>query len=147
LFVPLGLDVIQFHMNFPASKEDLVQMMQAALDYGKKTGLPVWLTEWQRLRTSGSGFGKEKIAASERGTDYASVASTIHEYPVGNFFWCLMVKRAYLRGQRLNGTVNGLFWPDGSVTSLKDARAIAGDPALKLKERPLPSDFGTEAME
>ncbi|MES2391000.1 MAG: hypothetical protein V4555_05125 [Acidobacteriota bacterium] len=30
--------------------------------------------------------------------------------------------------------MNGLFWPDGSVTSLRDARAIAGDDHLKLKK-------------
>ena len=145
-FIPLGLDIIQYHMNFPRTTTELVDMTKSALALGQETGLPVWLTEWQRLRTSGSGFGKEKISVDERGTDYASLASTVREYPVGSFFWCLMVKRAYLRGQRLNGTVNGLFWPDGSVTSLKDARAIANDPKLQLKEKPFTAEFGTEAV-
>jgi hypothetical protein len=45
-----------------------------------------------------------------------------------------MIKRAYLPSQRANGTVNGVFWPDGSVWSLADARAIANDPKLDLKE-------------
>lgn len=36
-----------------------------------------------------------------------------------------MVKRAYLRPQRTKGSVNGLFWPDGSVVSANNARAIA----------------------
>lgn len=58
-----------------------------------------------------------------------------------------MVKRAYLRGQCLNGTVNGLFRPDGSVTSLKDAQAIVNNPKLKLKEKPFPPDFGAEAVQ
>jgi hypothetical protein len=147
LFVPLGLDIIQFHLNFPSSTAELVTAIKSALAFGQKTGLPVWLTEWQRLRTSASGFGKEKISQEERVTDYSSMASTIREYPVGSFFWCLMVKRAYLRGQRLNGTVNGLFWPDGSVTSLKDARAIANNPNLQLKEKPFPANYGTEALQ
>lgn len=30
-------------------------------------------------------FGKEKMSVQERGTDYASMASIIREYPVGNF--------------------------------------------------------------
>jgi hypothetical protein len=53
-----------------------------------------------------------------------------------------MVKRAYLKGQRMNGTINGVFWPDGSVTSLKDAREIARNPTLQLKERPVPAIVG-----
>jgi hypothetical protein len=61
---------------------------------------------------------------------------------MGSFFWSLMVKRAYLKGQRANGTVNGLFWPDGAVASLKDAQAIAEDPHLHLRERPIPAGFG-----
>jgi Cellulase (glycosyl hydrolase family 5) len=146
LFIPLGLDIIQYHVNFPRDTEELVTMTKSALALGEKTGLPVWLTEWQRLRTSASGFGAEKISAAERTSDYASMAATIREYPVGSFFWCLMAKRAYLKGQRLNGTVNGLFWPDGSVTSLKDARAIANDPKLQLKETPFPANYGMEAV-
>jgi hypothetical protein len=146
LFIPLGLDIIQFHLNFPHDNNALVTSIQSAMALGKETGLPVWLTEWQRLRTSASGFGKEKIMAADRGPDYASMAGTIREYPIGSFFWCLMVKRAYLRGQRLNGTVNGLFWPDGSVASLKDAQAIANDPKLDLKETPIPPEYGMEAV-
>jgi hypothetical protein len=147
LFIPLGLNIIQYHDNFPKNTDELVNSTKAGIALGQQTGLPVWLTEWQRIRTSASGFGKEKISPDERGPDYASLASTVREYPIGSFFWCLMAKRAYLRGQRFNGTVNGLFWPDGSVTSLKDARAIANDPKLKLKESPFPSTFGMEAVQ
>ncbi len=146
MFLPLGLDIVQFHDNFPKTAEEFEGRITEALAFGKEHNLPVWLTEWQRMRTSASGFGKEKISAEERGTDYASLAPIVQKYPVGSFFWCLMVKRAYLRGQRLNGTVNGLFWPDGSVTSVKDARAIAADPKLKLPEKSFPADFGMEAV-
>jgi hypothetical protein len=46
-----------------------------------------------------------------------------------------------LKGQRANGTANGLFWPDGAVTSLKDAQAIAEYPHLQLRQRPIPASF------
>ena len=46
-----------------------------------------------------------------------------------------MIKRAYLPPQRAQGTVNGLFWEDGSVWSLRDARAIANDQLLRIPVR------------
>lgn len=147
LFIPLGLDIIQYHDNFPRDTAELIAYTKAALALGGQAGLPVWLTEWQRIRSSATGFGKQRIAEAERTPDYASLAGTVREYPVGSFFWCLMAKRAYLRGQRLQGTVNGLFWPDGSVTSLQDARAIANDPKLLLRETPFPDQWGKEAMQ
>lgn len=119
--VPLGLDIIEFHDNFPPNAQSLVESIKNALAVGQKTGLPAWLTEWQRARASGSGFGKQKISADEIMTDYSSLAPTVYAYPVGSFFWSLMVKKAYLRSQREKGTVNGLFWPEGAVTSMKDA--------------------------
>jgi hypothetical protein len=140
-FIPLGLNVIEFHDNFPPSIQAFEDSARDAIALGQKAHLPVWLTEWQRVRVSGSGFSGPKIAADERMTDYASMASTVHSLPMGSFFWSLMVKRAYLKGQRANGTVNGLFWPDGAVTSLKDAQAIADDPHLRLRERPIPANF------
>jgi len=45
-----------------------------------------------------------------------------------------MIKPAYLPPQRAQGTINGLFWTDGSVWSLSDARAISGDSLLKIPE-------------
>ena len=144
-FIPLGLDIIEFHDNFPGSTADLTDSVHEALAVGEKAGLPVWLTEWQRVRTGGSGFGGQGIAKTEAMTDYASLAPTVYSQPVAAFFWSLMVKRAYLKSQREAGTINGLFWPDGAVESLKDARAIAADPTLKLKERPIPADYNETA--
>lgn len=141
-FVPLGLDLIEFHDNYPQSVDQLRGRIDQALAFGKSAGLPVWLAEWQRVRPGGSGWGAEKVSGSDSGIDYASLAPVVRQYPMGNFFWSLMVKRAYLKVQRLKGTVNGLFWPDGSVASLRDARAIAGDPSLDLRERPIPAGFG-----
>ena len=134
-FVPLGLNVIELHDNFPQSLEAFEAGITNALALGKQYNLPVWVTEWQRLRPSGSGFDNQKLTAAETLPDYASLAASVQKYPVGNFFWSLMVKRAYLQSQRAKGTVNGLFWPDGSVWSLADARAIAKDPALNFTEK------------
>ena len=141
-FIPLGLDVVEFHNNFPPNVQAFTSSIKDAVDLGQKAGLPVWLTEWQRVRASGAGFSGPKIADSERMTDYVSLAPTVHSFPIGNFFWSLMVKRAYLKGQRANGTINGLFWPDGAVSSLKDAQAIANDQQLHLRERPITAHFG-----
>lgn len=134
-YIPLGLDVIEFHYNFPTSLKSFETSITNAMAVGKKHHLPVWLTEWQRLRVGGNGWGKTKISESAAMPDYASLAPIVHKYPVANFFWSLMIKRAYLPPQRAQGTVNGLFWPDGSVWSLKDARAIAEDPTLSLPEK------------
>lgn len=140
-FIPLGLDIMEFHDNFPPRTRALAKSIKSELAAGQKAGLPVWLTEWQRVRKSGSGFGKQAVAAGELMPNYASLAPTVRSYPVGSFFWCLMVKRAYLKGQREKGTVNGLFWLDGAVESLKDAQTIADDPALHLHERPISASF------
>jgi hypothetical protein len=141
-FIPLGLDIIEFHDNFPQSGDKLEQDIQAALALGTKDNLPVWLTEWQWVRRNASGFDKKEVAATETTPNYASLAAIVQKYPMGNFFWSLMIKRAYLPPQRVKGTINGLFWPDGSVWSVVDGRAIAKEPALDLTERhSLPPDF------
>ncbi|MBS1813897.1 MAG: cellulase family glycosylhydrolase [Acidobacteria bacterium] len=140
-FVPYGLDIVEIHNNFPKSTQQLQKQIEEALAFGKKHNLPVWLTEWQRVRPSGSGWGDQKLTKEELDIDYASMAATVHKYPIGNFFWSLMVKPSYLVPQRRKGTVSGIFWPDGSVWKLKDARAVADDPTLTLKEKPLPANY------
>ncbi|NYT40684.1 cellulase family glycosylhydrolase [Sphingomonas sp. R-74633] len=140
--IPLGIDIIEIHNNFPRDPADMKNAIEQAMAVGKEANLPVWLTEWQRVRPGGNGRGGKGIANAERGPDYASLASTVNAYPVATFFWSVMVKPAYLQRQRHIGTVNGLFWPDGSVVSLKDARAIAEDPKLVLREKPIPETFG-----
>jgi len=143
-FLPFGIDILEFHQNFPKDTAQMRHDIEAAMAIGKQVGKPVWLTEWQRTRPTATGFGKETITAAERGPNYSSLAATVNGYPVATFFWSLMVKRAYLRPQRTKGTVNGLFWPDGSVVSANDARAIADDPTLMIRERPM-GTFGMEA--
>lgn len=134
-YIPLGLDLMEFHDNFPSTQSGFEASIMHAIEVGRANHMSVWLTEWQRLRPDGNGWGKTRISGTETMPDYASLAPIVHKYPIANFFWSLMVRRAYLPPQRRQGTVNGLFWPDGSVWSLQDARAIAEDPTLKLSQK------------
>ncbi len=133
-YAALGVDVLQFHHNFPASEEDLRGQIEAALRLRKEMGRPIWLTEVQRIR-SVSGWGDERPPREDLGPDLASLMPVVREYGLPWFFWSLMVKPAYLPAQRAKGTVNGLFHEDGAVWSLADARAVAGDTDLVLEER------------
>lgn len=50
-----------------------------------------------------------------------------------------MLKPAYLASQRLIGTFNGIFYEDGAVYSLEDARAICGnDEFMAIEKKSLP---------
>jgi hypothetical protein len=141
-FYPLGLDILELHENFPADEAFMRASIERDLAQGREHSIPVWVTEWQRLRPSGTGWDKPTISPEDRTPAYAPVARIVASYPVGSFFWSLMIKRAYLLAQRRQKTINGLFWEDGAVWSLADARAIAGDPALRLPERrTLPDGF------
>ena len=78
-FIPLGLDVINFHDNFPASAQVLVGAIKDALEVGHKTGLPVWLTEWQRVRAGGSGWnGQDSLRNNASPTTRRSPRRSIH---------------------------------------------------------------------
>ncbi|WP_410767333.1 glycoside hydrolase [Haloferax sp. DFSO60] len=131
-----GNEILQFHYNFVSDQQtfqamlDRVRIAQVALD------APIWLTEWQRVR-QGRGFTAEP-KPEEKGPNYASLAPLIHNAGVGNFFWSLMVKPAWVQPQRKNGVISGLFHEDGSVWSLTDAEAImamSGDVSLDFQER------------
>ena len=119
------LDIYQYHDNYPSSEIRLILEMTLGNFFRNLTGRPHWLTEWQRVRLSGGGWGKAEIPESDKTPDLASLAGVIREYEVCDFFWSLMVKEAYLPTQRLNGTFNGLFYPDGSVYSEADREAVA----------------------
>ena len=95
--------------------------MEAALAeasrLSEETETPVWLTEWQRTREEPPDVlvpNYSSLAATVRGGDIA-----------GDFFWQLMLKPAYGAVQRARGRLNGLFYEDGWVYSVDDARAIA----------------------
>jgi hypothetical protein len=135
-FVDLGIDILQHHMNFPKSEIWIHERLTKVVEFGELLGKPVWLTEWQRLRPVSNGWGEAPLADDEWQPDYAPYAIILEQYPqLGLFFWSLMLKAAYLRPQRIKGTLNGIFHEDGSVWSLDDARMISGNPELELEER------------
>ncbi len=94
----------------------------------------MWISEWQRIRDR-SGWRGEAMPEDQLGPDLASFADLVAESGIGSFFWSLMIKPAYLSGQRAAGTFNGLFHEDGTVYSLADARAVSGNSSLILEER------------
>lgn len=134
-FLDIGIDILQHHMNFPKSKEWIEQRLRKVIEAGELLNKPVWLTEWQRIRTISSGWGEEQLEGNEWQPDYAAYAEILKDYPeVGTFFWSLMIKAAYLPPQRKKATLNGVFHEDGSVWSLQDARAISGNANLQIHE-------------
>jgi hypothetical protein len=134
-FLDLGLDILQYHENFPtrlSAFEAILYKCQQAQQLWQR---PFWLTEWQRYRPGGSGWGGEKLPPEELMPNLASLAGKVNQSGLGNYFWSLMLKPAYLVPQRNIGTINGLFHEDGTVYSIEDARAVSQNPALKLEER------------
>lgn len=128
------IDIYQFHDNFPSEIESFKKELEFASQVKRVTGKPVWLSEWQRLRKSGPGWDKAEIPQEEKTPDLASLAPLVYSSGLGSFFWCLMVKPAYLSTQRPNGTYNGLFYEDGSVYSAADYKAISGKDDIKEKK-------------
>jgi hypothetical protein len=144
-FLDVGLDVLQWHMSFPDKPERLKRCIVRGLRWQRILGKPVWLTEWQRLRPGGSGWGGGVVAPGEDTPDYASLAPLVQRYPHGHFFYSLMVKPAYHLQQRAAGSIGGVFHEDGAVWSLEDARMLAGDDSLELEERPRVPDWAQGA--
>ncbi|MFC4451509.1 glycoside hydrolase [Halorussus aquaticus] len=120
-YVDWGVDILQFHYNFPNSTDVFHDLLPNALELGEDLDMPVYLTEWQRVADYGWGSSGE---VEQWQPDYASLAPTIHQHGVGNFFWSLMVKPAYVRYMRKRGIINGLFHEDGAVWNRADAKAI-----------------------
>lgn len=143
-----GLDLLQFHYNFANDRGVYRDLLQQALELQAVAGVPVWLTEWQRIR-SGSAFASP-VTGDEWQPDYASLAPVIQDAGVGSFFWTLMVQPAYTMIQRKQGVITGLFHEDGAVWSLDDARAIkamAGDPSFDAEERREWPEWAAEVKE
>ena len=128
------LDIIQIHDNFPVSLDDFAYKLRKAAYMQKILSRPVWISEWQRLRLSGPGWNVSEIPEEEKGPALHTLAGIVRDSGLGNFFWCLMVKPAYLQTQRPNGTFNGLFHEDGSVCSIADFEAVSGRDGKKLRE-------------
>ena len=131
-----GADILQFHYNFPNSRDRFDDALRQAAIVRDQVDQPVWLTEWQRIR-SGRGFHSAP-APDERGPNYSSMAPIIQEHQFGNFFWSLMVKPAAVTSQRKHGILNGLFHEDGAVWDIQDAKALkamSGDASFEGRER------------
>lgn len=126
LYFAQWLGVYQFHDNFPTDIEAFKDEIKEAVSLQKRTGKPVWLSEWQRLRANGPGWKQAVIPEEEKVPKLSSLAEIVYESGIGSFFWSLMVKPAYLSDQRINGTINGLFHEDGRVYSAEDYIAISG---------------------
>lgn len=129
------IDIYQTHENILLSPFQLKGVLERGRMVQEIECKPVWVTEWQQIRRSGVGFSGEPVAKDELRPNHKSMAKYFREYGIGNFVWNLMLRPAYLTGQRSVGTFNGIFHEDGSVYSLEDARAVAGDDSLQLKEK------------
>lgn len=134
-FIRAGADILQTHPDFPASAAAVNNTLHRINSMQRSLKKPIWLTEWQRIRTGESGWGHKRLTGTEWEPDYASMALLIRSKPVGNFFWSLMLKPAWLLAQRRKGTLNGVFHENGAVWSLADARAISGNIHFQATER------------
>ena len=132
------LDILQYHDNFPPNPQvEATEMWEAKFvqDHYHK---PCWLTEWQRTRVTGPGWDVPVIPQEDVPPALATLAPVVYGSGMGSFFWCLMLKPAYLMQQRMNGTFNGLFHEDGSVYSLEDYQAIAGKDKVRPEKKCAP---------
>ena len=114
-----GLDVFQFHYNLPPTAVHMRRALAEAARVADDAGVPMWLTEWQRTRAE----PPDLLVPN-----YSSLASVVRGSDVdGDFFWQLMLKPAYGYTQRARGRLNGVFYENGWVYSVEDARAISGE--------------------
>lgn len=119
------IDIMQFHDNFPTDISSFERKLSLGAMIKMRTGKPVWISEWQRLRPSGPGWHVGSIPEEEKGPALSTLMPSIEKSGLGSFFWSLMVKPAYLDAQRPNGTFNGLFHEDGVPASASDYQAIS----------------------
>lgn len=134
-YMDLGVDILQNHLNFPQSKENIEQRLQKMKQTEQILGKPCWMTEWQRIRSGPRGPGGAMPMEGEWQPAYVEYANLLEEYGVSGFVWSLMLKPAYLPGQRKKCVLNGLFHEDGAVWSLEDARAVSGNAEFTAVER------------
>ena len=135
-FIDLGVDVFQFHWNFPPSVDSMRHFLRKAVSTKQIMHQPVWLSEWQRTRPGGTGWQDEPLEADEWYPNYFSLVQPVRASRIdGDFFWSLMLKPAYLLPQRQKATLTGVFHEDGAVWSLEDARALARDSEFDAPER------------
>lgn len=123
-YLDWGSDILQFHYNYPSSKKIFRDLLQDYRKISEQVEQPIWLTEWQKVASFG--WNSSSQAVEDWYPDYSSIAPLLQKYSVGNFFWSLMLKPAYTIPMRRKNVLNGLFYEDGAVWSLEDARSIKG---------------------
>jgi len=136
LLQDLGLDLLSLHENFHSFESSLRPALDRAAQTQEILSRPVLLTEWQRLRPNGDDDWQPA---------YATMAGIIREYPLGQFFWSLMLRPSH---QGKPNALSGVFHESGAVWSLADARAIRGDGDFSSEEKPKRPDWlnpGSEA--
>ncbi len=134
-FLNDGIDILQTHCNFPLTAAAVRNRIHGEITIPQMVlDMPIWMTEWQRLRPHGSGWGGGHLQGNAWQPDYRSMAPLVHHAEIGNFFWSLMLKPAWLLVQRHEGTISGVFHEDGRVWSNADARAISQNPAFHAPE-------------
>ncbi|MCK9478194.1 MAG: cellulase family glycosylhydrolase [Firmicutes bacterium] len=136
-FVGDMLDILQYHKNFALTEEEFKDGLRLGELYQKMLKKPVWLTEWQRLRSSSIGWDDNTVVDdNDLMPNHGSMAGLIKKHNVCGFMWSLMLRPAYLLKQREHGAFSGIFHEDGSVYSLVDAKAVSYNESFIAPENP-----------
>lgn len=119
--VDYGMDLIQYHANFPENTAAFVADANNRIAQGQLANLPVYCTEVQWVG------GPANINYPV----YSNLAPTCEELMKTGlwapYYWTLMVHPCYLNSYRDNHNMyNGLINEDGTVNNLKNAQAVAG---------------------
>lgn len=116
--VQLGMDMLQYHDNFPASAEAFRVNAERQVTNSQMGNLPTYCTEVQWVG------GPTQYPA------YENLAPTVEElcaeYEWVPFYWTLMVHPGYLKEIRNQVQMtNGIFQEDGNPWSVEALQAIA----------------------
>ncbi len=119
--VNYGMDLLQYHDNFPANTANFVSNANSRIAQGKLANLPVTCTEVQWVGGP----------ANVNYPVYSNLAPTCEQLMETGvwapYYWTLMVHPCYLNSYRDNHNMyNGLLNEDGTVNNLKNAQAVAG---------------------
>ena len=118
--VDAGMDMIQYHDNFPGSAPAFENNAIGKKEQGRLANLPVYCTEVQWVG------GPANINYPV----YSNLAPTVNKLMQDGtwapYYWTLMVHPCYLQSYRNNHQMyNGIINEDGSVNNKANAQAIA----------------------
>ncbi|MBQ8288822.1 MAG: LamG domain-containing protein [Clostridia bacterium] len=135
--VKLGMDQLQYHDNFPGSAAAFKSNANGKIEQARLANLPIYCTEVQWVGgPSGINYPV-----------YSNLAPTCNELMESGkwapFYWTLMVHPCYLNSYRNNFKMyNGLVNENGTVNSLANAEAWAGQTLDVMEETVNPYDRG-----